>query len=517
MSIRRRGILGLTVLIAFGACARGRSTAPKPTTRSDTNAVAARPAPRDTAVPFDTSRGRQPPPMPVTLPDTAKPAPGKSGPSDKRCVLDLENQDPTRAQVNKDPMTGKYVAFVGGGIKGRCRGQDITIEADSSENYDPSSQYVLIGNVHYREPAAAIDAQRATYYGREERILFENAVRVEQRKGGGVLVGPRVEYFRQVAGVRAKPRTVATMRPTLTYSEKDSLGRDQPPVTMNANLIVGEGDSTYFGVGDVRLRRNDLLATGDSAVVDAGKKYARFLRGPGIESSGSQPFTLHGRIIDLFGSGREVDRIVALDSAKAVSKELTLVADTIDLRVSSNRLQHAFAFGRTGATATTPERTVLADSLDILMPGQRLRELHAVGKAYVESDPDTTKVKSDERDWLRGDTIIAHFDSAATKDTTSRPQMRDVTATGQASSFYQSPNKADKKRPSLSYNRGRVIHLDFAKGEVETVTVVDKSSGLYLEPSNDTTTTIRGRRGGPPPIVPPRRPPPDPMTGIKRP
>jgi lipopolysaccharide export system protein LptA len=468
-------------------------------------------------MPFDTSRGRQAPPTPATLPDSAKAAPSKKGPSDKRCVLDLENQDPTRAQVNKDPMTGKYVAFVGGGIKGRCRGQDVTIEADSSENYDPSGQYILIGNVRYREPTAAIDAQKATYYRQEERILFENAVRVEQRKGGGVLVGPRVEYFRQVVGVRAKQRVVAPMRPTLTYSEKDSLGRDQPPVTMNANLIVGEGDSTYYGIGDVRLVRNDLLATGDSAVVDANKKYSRLLRGPAIESSGSQPFTLHGRIIDLFGSGREVDRILALDSAKAVSKDLTMVADTIDLRVSNSRLDHAFAFGRTGATATTPERTILADSLDILMPGQRLRELHAIGKAYVESDPDSLKVKSDERDWLRGDTIIAHFDSTATKDSTSRPQMRDVTAIGQASSFYQSPNKVDKKRPSLSYNRGRVIHLDFAKGEVETVTVVDKSSGLYLEPSNDTIPAKGGRRGAPPPIVRPRRPPPDPMTGTRHP
>jgi lipopolysaccharide export system protein LptA len=515
MSIRRRDLLGLTALLVIGACARGRSTAPKPAAR-DTGTVAARPAPRDTAVPFDTSHGRQPPPMPVTLPDSAK-APGKKGPSDKRCVLDLENRDPTRAQVNKDPMTGKYVAFVGGGISGRCRGQDITIEADSSENYDPSSLYILIGNVHYREPAAAIDAQRATYYRQEERILFENAVRVAQRKGGGVLVGPRVEYFRQVAGVRPRPRAVATMRPTLTYSEKDSLGRDQPPVTMNANVIIGEGDSTYFGVGDVRLLRNELLARGDSATVDANKKTARLLRGPVIESTGSQPFTLHGHIIDLFGSGREVDRILALDSAKAVSKDLTLVSDTIDLRVSKSRLDRAFAFGATGASATTPERTVLADSLDIIMPGQRIRELHAIGKAYVESDPDSTKVHSDERDWLRGDTIIAHFDSATAKDSASRPQMRDVTAAGQASSFYQSANKADKKRPALSYNRGRVIHLDFAKGEVETVTVIDKSSGVYLEPSNDTTAVNRGRRGGAPPVVPPRRRPPDPQSGRRNP
>lgn len=338
-----------------------------------------------------------------TQPDPARP--------ERRCILDILNTPETRAQRIQDPVTKKYFTYVGGGVVGQCRGQAITIEADSAESYEANDLHILIGRVRYREPRYAIDADRVTYFRIEERLLFQGNVHAVMPANGASLDGPQLEYFRPAVGLRDRARIVAIMRPKLTYVEKDSTGKDQPPVDVHANTIIGEGDSTFHAVGQVRLERTDVLATGDSAVLDANHQFARLLRAPVIESKGDRPFVLKGRVIDLFGSAKQVDRVLAIDSANAVSADMNLTADTIDLRTRNNRLQRAFAFGTTGAHAVTADRDVVADSLDIVMPDQRIRELRAVGTAYAESDPDTTRIVSDERDWMRGDTLIAVFDS----------------------------------------------------------------------------------------------------------
>ena len=509
MTVARRALVSLGLALLVVACGRGRSPAPAPSP-VDTLATVPRPAVTDTA-----ERERTPQPQPVSpAPDSAaRAAPAAAGPSNKRCLLDLENTLETRMFTRSDSGNRNRVTFLGGGLYGRCRGQNITIIADSAESYEVGNLHILVGNVRYREPKASINAQRVTYYRNDERLVFETDVRAEMPASGGTMVGPRAEYFRQVTGLRPRERMVATGRPTLTVVEKDSLGRPQPPVTMNANTIVAEGDSTFFGSGQVTIVRTDLIARGDSVMMDGTKKFSRLMRKPIIESKGQQPYTLRGRVIDMYGAAKAVDRVLALDSATAESKDLKLASDTIDLRVKSSKLDRAFAFGPGGATATTPGRTVVADSLDVLMPNQRVREMRAVGKAYVESDPDSTKIKSDERDWLRGDTVVATFDSLATNDTTSRPPMRTVVATGQASALYQvAPQRGDTTRarpapgkPGINYTRGRIIRLDFAKGEVETVTVTDKASGVYLEPGADSSAARR--TPAPVRMPPPRRPP----------
>jgi hypothetical protein len=438
---------------------------------------------------------------PVTPP--APPAPPGAAPdATQRCILDIESGQGRLYSV-RDPISGKYTTYVGGGFRGRCRGQDITIESDSVESYDQNQMHILIGNVRYREPRVAIDAQRATYFRAEERIVMEVAVHAVMVKSGATLDGPRVEYFRAVRNVRDRSRFVATARPMLTYVERDSAGQARPPLVMRSNSIISDGDSTYFAIGRVELIRTDLVALGDSAYLDASRRFARLMKEPVIESKGAQPYTLRGRVIDLFGATGQVDRVLALDSASAVSKEFTLRSDTIDLRVRQNQLERAFAFGPAGARATTTDRDVVADSLDILMPNQRIRELRAIGKAYAESAPDTARMLSEERDWLRGDTVVTRFDSLPASDTTSRPRIRELVAAGNASALYQVPPDSGgaRGRPGINYVRGGEIRLEFAGGEVATVTVKDKVAGVYLEPRADTAAARRPAR---PPARPPR-------------
>lgn len=421
---------------------------------------------------------------------------------ERQCTLDLTNTPQTRFGRVVDPATGTSFNTFGGGIAGNCRGQNIRITADSAESYDVNDLHLLIGSVRYRETKYEIDADRVTYFRAEERLLFQGNVHARMIQDAATLDGPQLEYWRPVRGLRIRERVIATQRPRLTYAEKDSAGRDQPPMVVLGNTIVSEGDSTFVAVGDVRLDRGDVTATADSALLDGARRFSRLMRRPVVESRGQRPFTLKGRVIEMYGAGRQLDRVVAIDSGRAVASEFTVVSDTIDLRLSNRQLHRAFAFGSTGARATTTERDIIADSLDILMPGQRIQELRAIGKAYAESDPDSARIISDERDWIRGDTLIARFDSIAPNDTT-QPRIRDLYASGSASAYYQmAADTARRSKPGINYVTGRVIRLSFNDREVETVTVTDQASGIYLEPLPADSV-----RRPPAATIPPRRPP----------
>ena len=94
---------------------------------------------------------------------------------------------------------------------------------------------------------------------------------------------------------------------------------------------------------------------------------------------------------------------------------------------------------------------------------------------------------------------MATFDTAATADTSSKPQIRQLLATGNASSFYQVPsNKGVNEPPNLNYVRGRVITVSFEKQEVQTVVVQEQAAGIFLEPGNDSTAAKQKPKTGTP-------------------
>jgi hypothetical protein len=181
-----------------------------------------------------------------------------------------------------------------------------------------------------------------------------------------------------------------------------------------------------------------------------------------------------------------------------VSDDIDLKSDTVDLRVRDSRVEHAYAWGPSRATATSPERDVIADSIEAIMPEQRIRELHALRRAVARSLPDSTKIASKERDFLSGDTIVARFDTLARQDTAHNPPVKQIVAVGNASSLYQiasSQAQGRDSQPGINYVRGRRITVDFDSSQVQTVTVTDSATGVYLEAgdstSNDSTRTRR--------------------------
>jgi hypothetical protein len=409
----------------------------------------------------------------------------------------------------KDPATGRYNTFVGGGVVAKCIGQDVTLYADSAELYDTIKLYYLFGNVRYRESRVNIDSDRITYFLNEERILAEQNVRATLPNGSSML-GSQAEYFRPVAPIRQVSQLIAIRRPTFTLIQRDSTGKAGDPATLLADRVTVIGDTVFYAGGDVDITRPDLHATSDSAFMDETRQYGQLIRRPQIEGRGERKFVLRGRAIDFFSKNRLVERVLAVDSAQAVSGDLDLRSDSIDLRVTENQLSRAYAWGPSRARAVSPGRTIIADSLDVQMPNQRVSEVHAVREAYAETAPDSTKVKTGERDWLRGDTIVAAFDSALTADTSSRPRIRELVASGNASSYFQVPSsKGDVELPSLNYVRGKAITVSFDDQDVQSVVVKEQAAGVFLEPAADTTAARK------PPAAPPGTPPGAPPGGAR--
>lgn len=394
------------------------------------------------------------------------------------CDFVFENTPATTANRVLQP-SGLYLMILGRGVVVSCAGQNNRISSDSAQMSEDDGVLYLIGNVRYTEPQATITSQRMTYFRSEDRLNAQGDV-VATSGNGSVMRAPEADYYRAIVG-RPVSRTVAIGRPQLSLVESDPAGAATEPVVVLADRIVLVGDSVVYASRRVEITRTAVRATSDSAFVDSQREFVRLMLSPVVNGRGEREFTLRGGVIDLFSRERKLERVLATPAGHVVSGDLELLADSIDLRLSDEQLQHTYAWGPGRARATSPDRDVTADSIYASTPNQRLREMHAVGDAFANSIPDTATVASSERDWISGDTIIARFDSVAAGDT-SRAQPRELVATGNARSFYQFANpEGARERPTMNYVRGRVIAIAFADGEVSTVTVTDQASGVYLE------------------------------------
>ena len=413
----------------------------------------------------------------------------------RTCDLQFPSGTGTTANIRTDTATGKRTVYLGRGVVAHCIGQGNTLTADSAEYYETEGRLYLVGNVHYTEPRANVTSRTMTYYQTDDHLHAEGDV-VAVLTNGSVLRGPVADYYRSTPQ-RPLTRMFAPGRPHVTLVQKDTTRRGRPPDTAQvvANQINMEGDSLVYASGRVVITRPDLVATGDSAFMDSGRDFARLMREPSAEGKGTRTFTLTGGIIDVYSRNRQVERVVAAPKGHAVSQDLELVADSIDLRVQNNQLQRAMSWGKSRAHAVSPDREIIADSIDAIMPGQRIREVRALRNAYAESNPDSGVV-STQRDWMTGDTIVAHFDTLATADTTSKPRIREIVAQGNARSFYQmKSSKGPATQPSVNYVRGRIIDILFEDRKVATVTVTERATGVMIEPATASSTPQKSAPG----------------------
>lgn len=405
-----------------------------------------------------------------------------------RCELQFSARDtlrPPRVTSIRQP-SGEYNSFLGGGVEARCPAQSMTLIADSAEFYGDQRLLHLLGHVHYTEPRLTLDADLANYFMPAERLEAQGRVHAIL-PSGTTLDGPRVEYLRAAPGIRTQEEMTATGRPTIRIVQIDSATKKPgEPMTVVANTVHMAGDSLVYASGRVVITRPDVIAHGDSAWMDSGRQFARLIRNPSITARGDRPFTLSGNLIDIYGRNRMVERVLSQGRAKGVSRDATLTADTLDFGMASGRLQRVQAWGKSRARAANPTYDIVADSLDVRMPDQRMREIHAVRDAFAQSIPDTTKVHTTERDWLRGDTVYAYFDSTAkaTADTSHQPALRELRAVGHARSFYQIAAKdTSAVGPAINYVKGDEIAVTFANRQAQRVAIIGQAAGVYLDPS----------------------------------
>jgi hypothetical protein len=313
----------------------------------------------------------------------------------------------------------------------------------------------------------------------------------------------------------------AFARPTITIVEKDSAGRPTPPTTVVANTVFMDGDSLIYAGGQVVITRPDVNATADSTFIDEGRETMRLMRNPKLTSKKDRPFALSGELIDLFSRNRKLQRVLSSANATAVSDSMTIKSDTIDLRMTDGLLNHAFAWGsKTRARAISPSQTLFADSLDVSMPGQRVQLVRAVRRALAQGKADTVRFRAvapDTLNWLEGDTIVATFDTLPAKnrnpkDTSNTPNIKELVASGHASSLYHlAPSDSAERRPAINHVTARLITISFnqeSQQRVATVTTVDSVTGIYIEPKSDSTSRRASATGTPGAPVPPGKTPP---------
>ena len=425
-----------------------------------------------------------------------RPLRSQAAPSGRcRFVLDNNANPASHSFLVKLP-SGQYNTYVGGGVLARCPEQRIVLRSDSLEAYGDEDRYFFIGHVDYAEPRLTLRSDSLTYFRREERLLALSNVDA-QLPNGSNLKGPQLEFWRAIPPPNAREQHgTAIGRPTITIIERDSAGNPQPPVTVTGNTVWLNGDSVVASSGQVVVVRPELTASGDSLYLDGGSGLLRMMRSPRVVGTKGRPFTLVGETIDVLSKERKVNRVLAKKEAVAVSRDLDLKADTIDMRIANQELQRAIAWGKSRARAVSSTQSMIADSVDVLMPNQRLEEMHAVGEAATDAAADTVRFRTTERDRLTGDTIVAHFDTAASqlRDTTSKPKITLLVSSGHATSLQHLPPRDTTLRtPAIVYVTGQEITVRFDSGAVKRVEVEDENlaSGVYLEPD-----TTRARKNG---------------------
>jgi lipopolysaccharide export system protein LptA len=398
--------------------------------------------------------------------------------------------------------------FIGGGFIGRCQGENNRISADSAEQFESAGIVNIYGNVVYEEPKKLrVTAAHAIYLTREGRLFADGGVVATQLATGSTITGPNIEYSRVMPG-RPVAKLVAPNRPTARLIEKDSTGKLGEPTIVTADRFEDLGDTLLLGWGDVVITREQIVGRADSLAFNKTTQRARLVRAARIRSlDTAQAFTLNGDTIDLYTTEKKLDRVFASHAARATNKDLIITAERIDLRLKAQQIDEAFAFGSGRARAQTPQQDVESDSMRIVLTDQRPREVRAIGGAVAKGMPDTLKIKSTDRDMLRGDSLFAYFDTAqVATDTSGQTRIREIQAFGNASSLFQIASKRGPTAPpAINYVRGQRIVVQFDTGSVRDVRVDSAASGLYLEPAQDSLgdSTVAKRSVPPPPAKKP--------------
>jgi hypothetical protein len=417
-------------------------------------------------------------------------APLAYGQSD-RCTFQITNVD-RQGSVVETPQGTNY--FAGGNVRLGCKGQSITMQADSVAAYGGNVVHFL-GNVKYRDSTLTMDADNGVYYKNGEKWEARGRVVTNNLRTGSKLTGPALDYYRVVKGVRDTVEMYSTGRPRIEYASDNPGANPEEPYIIVADRVRLKGSDRLWAGGKVTIDRSDFSARGDSLRLDSGKGNDGTLLGgsPIMRGLGRDSFNLTGRRLDLKLNRRELTNVVAKGNGHAVSKEWDLVADTIGLDLRNRKLEQTLAWGDSiRPYATSPSYAMRADSLALDTPGQQLKEVRGFGAAWLGG---TVDARTSQRDWMRGDTVVAQFvqrDSAGTKSTA----LSRIVARKGAQSYHLDTDQKHPDRPAINYARGDVIVMTMKHGiksGVDRVDIRGQVDGVQLEAADVTPAADSAR------------------------
>ena len=408
----------------------------------------------------------------------------------QRCVFQIDNVD-RQGSVVETPQGTNY--FAGGNVQLSCRGTKISMQSDSVAAYG-GNVVQFIGRVKYRDSTLTMDADRGTYHKSRELWEARGKVTTKNLTTGSTLTGPSLDYHRVVKGVRDTLEMYATGRPRIQYFPTDSGGKAAEPYVIVGDRVRFKGDDRIFAGGKVTVDRSDFASRSDSLRLDTGAGSDGTLIGgrPVLRGLGADSFSITGNRIDLKLDQRELTYLLAKGNGRAISKEWDLVADTIALDVNQRKLEQTLAWGDgIRPSATSPSYAMKADSLAFDTPGQKLQEVRGFGKAWLGG---TIHEPTKDRDWMRGDTVVARFvsrDSAGTQ----RAVLSRIDAHRSAQSYHIEPNKRAPARPSINYARGDAITVTMKDGAaggggVDRVDIRGKVDGIQLEAEGEPAAAL---------------------------
>jgi lipopolysaccharide export system protein LptA len=396
--------------------------------------------------------------------------------------------------------------FMGGGVWARCVNDPTRIYSDSLTYVQSAGVLEFIGRVKFRDSIAVLDADKVTYWVRQERLYAEGHVYTRNLANGSEMRGPNLNYLRAVPPVRDTLELYMVGRPTIRFQAgaKDSVKADTTdPFVIVADRVRMKHTDRMWGSGHVTIDRRDLNARSDSAQLDLADSLGLLIGAAVVigrdtarsPSDTTASYRLVGQRIRFnLDDRQQIHRVLSSGDADARGPDWHLVADTLDMALDSGHIQRAQAWGRENRpVAVSGLNHITADSLDIQMPAQIMRLVWAFVRARATSKPDSTTV---EDDWLSGDTLRANF-AVVDSGSRQRSEIERVTAFGTARAYYHTDNVLDPQgERGVNYSRGNRIQIAMREGKVRVVDIVGQVDGIYLEPKPPGWDTIPADSNG---------------------
>ena len=354
------------------------------------------------------------------------------------CNVQIDSSHGTSHMVQAPGAPGVSDVFAGGGIWAHCMNQPTTtMYSDSLALYQERNLLFLVGHTRFADTSSTMDADRVTYYLKQERLYGLGHVYTRNLHSGSDLRGPNLDYYRTAPRIRDTLELYATGRPTIHFhSARRDTTPPAAPTDTEAFVVVADrthmrGNDQMWGGGHVTVDRSDLAARGDSAQLDLGRNVGALIGGtPVVDGKGKSAYHLTGKTIHFaLTEAHEIKDVLSRGDALASGPDWRLAADTLLLSLDSGKVQRAQAWGKHKRPhAVSGAHTIDADSLDIHMPAQIVRRVWAWGRARTTSRDTTVHDSAAVSDVATRDTTAGRTPAAGDTTAGRRVASRDTTA-----------------------------------------------------------------------------------------